>query len=185
MPYCSRCGSELPAHPPVRCPACGAQHWRNASPAANALVVHDGKLLLVRRAHDPWRGRWCAPGGFCDPLEHPIATVERETTEEAGLAIEVTGYLGTWISYYAEDDVAGTGAADDALIAVAYYHARLAGEAAGRLDPAEVSELAWFAPDALPDAVAPPGAFPLVLAAWLAALGRGETVTPLRDRPRR
>ncbi len=35
-------------------------------------------MLLLRRAKEPWKGRWDIPGGFCDADEHPITTAERE-----------------------------------------------------------------------------------------------------------
>lgn len=31
--------------------------------------------MLVRRAHEPWNGLWCAPSGFCEHDEHPIAVI--------------------------------------------------------------------------------------------------------------
>ena len=70
--HCSGCGAVLPHDPPVTCPACGAGHWRNAKPCAGALVVRDGRLLLVRRSMEPWLGWWDIPGGFCEEDEHPI-----------------------------------------------------------------------------------------------------------------
>jgi len=158
------------------------RHWRNAAPAAAALVTSAGKLLLVRRAHDPWRGLWCAPSGFCDGLEHPIATAERETREESGIAVRVTGYLGTWISYYAENDAAGTDS--DELVSVAYYHAERVGADGATPDPAEVTEARWFAWGELPERLAPPSAFPIILAAWRVALRAGTTTSPLPDRAR-
>ena len=184
LTYCSHCGAPLPHALPVACSACGTRHWRNPKPAAAALAVRDGALLLVRRAHDPWYGRWCAPSGFCDRDEHPIAAAERETLEETGIAVEVTGYLGTWLSYYAEDDASGNGD-DDEVVAVAYYHAVPVRGESGPFDRAEVTDARWFAPDEIPENVAPPNAFPAVLGAWRAACAAGETVTPLRDRPRR
>jgi ADP-ribose pyrophosphatase YjhB (NUDIX family) len=123
MTYCSSCGSPLPHGAPVRCLVCATDHWRNPKPAAAALVTRKRQLLLVRRAHEPWLGRWCAPSGFCDHDEHPITTAQRETFEETGLEVTVTGYLGTWVSDYAENDASGTGRDDDVVIAVAYYHA--------------------------------------------------------------
>ncbi|MGH9036149.1 MAG: NUDIX domain-containing protein, partial [Acidimicrobiia bacterium] len=70
MIFCSTCGSRLPAPLPATCPSCGAEHYRNAKPCAGALVMRDGKLLLMRRAHEPWLGRWDIPGGFCEVDEH-------------------------------------------------------------------------------------------------------------------
>ena len=167
----------------MACEECGERHWRNPKPAAGTLTTLDGRLLLVRRAIEPWAGRWCAPSGFCEFDEHPIVTAERETFEEAGVSVRVTGYLGTWMSYYAEDDLAGTGRDDDVVIAVAYYHAEPIGDPPAHVDRDEVSELGWFGADELPSALAPPAALPRVLASWRAAVRAGTTRSVMPDRP--
>ena len=95
--FCSACGAPIAEIAPVACASCGAEHWLTASRAAAALVVHEGRLLLTRRALEPWFGLWCAPSGFCDGPEHPATTAERETLEEVGLRVHVTGYLGHWV----------------------------------------------------------------------------------------
>jgi ADP-ribose pyrophosphatase YjhB (NUDIX family) len=172
--FCSGCGTRLEAPPPTTCSACGRRHWRNAKPGAAALAVRHGRLLLVRRALHPWRGAWCAPSGFCDGDEHPILTAERETLEEAGVCVRVTGFLGIWTSPYGDDGETA---------AVAYYHAEPVDSPAVAPDAAEVSEVAWFAWDELPADLAPPGRLPAILAAWRKAYLAGETVTPLPDRP--
>ncbi len=152
-------------------------HWANAKPAAAALVVQDGKLLLTRRAIEPWLGLWCAPSGFCDGAEHPIDAAEREAFEEAGMRVRVTGYLGVWIAEYAP----ATSAGDDAEhVAVAYYHAVPAGPAAANHDSVEVAELAWFAPGDLPRELAPPENGTRVLGAWRAAY---DSRTPVSAGP--
>ncbi|MGH3132922.1 MAG: NUDIX hydrolase, partial [Gaiellaceae bacterium] len=91
--FCSACGAELPSRPPVTCGECGTSHWRNPKPCANAVVVDGGRVLLARRAYAPWKGMWGTPGGFCEAGEHPIEAVERETLEETGLHVSVTGYI--------------------------------------------------------------------------------------------
>jgi len=55
---------------------------------------HMGRLLLVRRAHDPGRGRWSVPGGRIQPGEDDHQAVVREVAEETGLDVEVGAYLG-------------------------------------------------------------------------------------------
>jgi ADP-ribose pyrophosphatase YjhB (NUDIX family) len=166
--FCSGCGSPLGRPAPVACAACGRQHWANAKPCAAALVVQDGRLLLTRRAHDPWRGLWCAPSGFCDGDEHPIDAAEREVREETGLGARVTGE---------------TPAGDDAEhVAVAYYHAVPTGETVGSPDPREVDAVEWCDADRLPAELAPPTNGRHIFGAWRTAYAAGETTTPLRDR---
>lgn len=63
-------------------------------PCVGAVVVHDGRLLVVRRGHDPGRGSWSVPGGRVEPGESPDAACAREVREETGLDVEVGGLLG-------------------------------------------------------------------------------------------
>ena len=51
-------------------------------------VVHDGRLLLVRRASRRGRGNWQVPGGFIEPDETVEQAVLREVAEEAGATNE-------------------------------------------------------------------------------------------------
>jgi ADP-ribose pyrophosphatase YjhB (NUDIX family) len=170
--FCSACGAELPARPPVTCTRCGTEHYLNPWPCANGIVVRDGRVLLARRAHAPWYGLWASPGGFCELGEHPADTVVRELREETGLEVEVRDYLGTWVDVYADDP----DTPDAGFINVAYYTAALtSGRPAGAADPAEVSEVAWFAWDELPADLAPPGTLEAAL-----ELAR----SPGRSRPR-
>jgi 8-oxo-dGTP diphosphatase len=177
--YCSSCGGPLPQRPPVTCPACGAEHYRNAKPCAGALALRDGRLLLLKRANDPWSGRWDIPGGFCEATEHPMETAERETREETGLDIEITGFLGMWLDRYPDPKEA-----EYPIVTLnAYYHATVVSGAEGGIDPEEVSEIGWFEPDRVPVEIAFPNHAVAVLAAWRDAIRRGLTVTPLPDRP--
>jgi ADP-ribose pyrophosphatase YjhB (NUDIX family) len=168
----------MPSAPPVTCTTCGVMHFRNPKPCANAIVVDDGRVLLVRRALGPWYDAWCSPGGFCERGEHPIETVEREVLEEAGQRVEITEHLGVWVDEYAD----APGDPDAEVINVAYYLGRPTGPGGGAVDPAEVSDVGWFRWDQLPESLAPPETLEAVLAVARATLeGRG---TPLPDRPR-
>jgi 8-oxo-dGTP diphosphatase len=166
--FCSACGAELPHRPPVACAACGAEHWRNAAACANAVVRRaDGRILLTRRAHSPWLGRWCAPGGFCDHDERSEDAAVREALEETGVRVRLTALLGIWVDAYADDP----SDPDADWISVAYFAAEAIAEE-GESDPAEVAEQRWFLPDELPDDLAPPGTLRAVLDVW-EAHGRG------------
>lgn len=163
--FCSACGSRLRAAPPTVCPACGASHWLNPKPCAGDLVMHEGRLLLLRRAKPPHQGAWDIPGGFCNVGEHPEATAVREMLEETGLAVRVTGLLGIWPDRYGEGDVA-----DHTLNL--YYHAELLPDvpAVPPSDPEETLEAGWFEPDRLPADIAFPDHERQVLAAWRASV---------------
>jgi 8-oxo-dGTP diphosphatase len=50
-----------------------------------AIVVLDGRLLLVQRANDPGAGEWSVPGGRVEPGELLAEAVVRELAEETGL----------------------------------------------------------------------------------------------------
>ena len=91
--FCSNCGARLAHAAPVRCATCTTAHWRNAKPGAGGLVMHDNKLLLVRRSNEPRLGYWDIPGGFCEEAEHPINAAKREVFEETGLQVDAVGFL--------------------------------------------------------------------------------------------
>lgn len=59
--------------------------------------MHDdqGRLLLVRRATEPGRGRWSLPGGRVEPGESDAQALRRELAEETSLAVDVGPLVGT------------------------------------------------------------------------------------------
>jgi ADP-ribose pyrophosphatase YjhB (NUDIX family) len=61
-----------------------------------ALVYDDaGRLLMIRRGHDPDRGRWSLPGGRIEAGESDTEALVREVREETGLAVEVDDLVGS------------------------------------------------------------------------------------------
>lgn len=54
-----------------------------------AVVVKDGRALIVRRAHEPRKGEWSLPGGRVELGESLVDAVRREIREETGLEIDV------------------------------------------------------------------------------------------------
>ena len=51
------------------------------------VVVHDGRVLLIRRGKEPLRGRWVVPGGTVELGETLEAAVVREVLEETGIVV--------------------------------------------------------------------------------------------------
>ena len=75
----------------MRCEACDLIHYRNPAPAAGVLVLEDGKVLLVQRRFEPYRGKWSIPSGFIEYEEDVSVTAGRELLEETGLAVAIDG----------------------------------------------------------------------------------------------
>ncbi len=54
-----------------------------------AVIVENGKILLVRRANEPNKGKWSVPGGLVRKGERLMEALKREIMEELGVEIEV------------------------------------------------------------------------------------------------
>lgn len=57
-------------------------------------MVHDGRLLMVRRGREPARGLWTVPGGRVEFGEYITDALRREVEEETGLQVDVGDLLG-------------------------------------------------------------------------------------------
>jgi ADP-ribose pyrophosphatase YjhB (NUDIX family) len=60
-----------------------------------AVIKDDlGRLLLIKRGHEPGKGLWSIPGGRVEAGESDEAAVVREVREETGLAVTVGRLIG-------------------------------------------------------------------------------------------
>jgi 8-oxo-dGTP diphosphatase len=65
-------------------------------PCVGAVIKDDeGRLLLIKRGHEPSAGLWSLPGGRIEPGETDAEALVREMREETGLEIEAGHLLGT------------------------------------------------------------------------------------------
>lgn len=53
-----------------------------------AVIVQEGRVLLVQRGREPLKGHWSLPGGMVELGESLLAGVIREVKEETGLLVE-------------------------------------------------------------------------------------------------
>jgi 8-oxo-dGTP diphosphatase len=58
-----------------------------------AVVVEDGRVLLIKRGREPAKGQWSIPGGAVEVGETIHDALVREVHEETGLLVEVQEQL--------------------------------------------------------------------------------------------
>jgi uncharacterized protein len=71
---------------------------RGPSLTVDAAVVRDGKILLIKRGKDPFKGQWGLPGGFVASGEPVESATLRELEEETGLH----GTIGALVGVYSD-----------------------------------------------------------------------------------
>lgn len=145
--YCPDCGARLEIRiqedrPRDFCPACKQFHFQQLKVGAGAVIVSDGRLLLLQRSAAPFRGSWNLPAGYVEADESPYHAVIREVAEEVGLHVEVERLLEV---YYFEDDPRGNG------IMLVFQCRVVGGEVSGS---SEALSARFFAPADLPDDLA-------------------------------
>jgi ADP-ribose pyrophosphatase YjhB (NUDIX family) len=90
--FCPRCGSEglRPKEENfLACGACGLGYFINPAIAVTAVIVErGGRILLVKRAYDPMKGKLDLPGGFVNLDESAEDALKREIKEELDIRLE-------------------------------------------------------------------------------------------------
>lgn len=103
--FCPRCGKQTiaPEGPhAIRCRECDFLFFFNSATAVGGLIPDDrGRLLLLRRAKEPSKGKWGMPGGFLDRGESAEMALIREVREEVNLEVTGCEYLCSAPNYYA------------------------------------------------------------------------------------
>jgi ADP-ribose pyrophosphatase len=137
--FCPACGtkrSEFEPIRPFRCHGCGHTTFFGPVAAVGAIVTNnDGEVLLIRRAHDPAKGKLGMPGGFIDPGESAEEALRREVLEEVGLQIQNMTYLMSAPNCYAYRGI-------DIPVLDMFYTAQVK-EGEIRTEDGEVTEWYW------------------------------------------
>ncbi|MFB7518048.1 NUDIX hydrolase [Streptomyces sp. NPDC056144] len=109
-------------------------------PAASVVVVDEaGRVLLHRRTDN---GMWALPGGKMELGESLAGCGIRETFEETGVHVEITGIVGTYTN------PGHVFAYDDGEVRQEFSVCLLGRPAGGTLRASDESfEVAWFAPE--------------------------------------
>ncbi len=142
--FCLACGARLApvvedGHRRLRCPRCGWTYYANPVPAAVAVVIEGGRLLLGRRARAPYAGTWDLPGGFLEAGELPAAGLRRELREELGVGVRRATLIGFATDRYGPGGV---------VVLTALYRVHPTTRRVRAAD--DVSELRWFPLTAIP-----------------------------------
>jgi ADP-ribose pyrophosphatase YjhB (NUDIX family) len=149
--FCPQCGSELvlssksgvkKARP--YCVRCDFVHYGNPKPCVGAVIIRNGKVLLIQRANEPYKNYWDFPGGFLEAGESAEEGLKRELAEELKIAIKIVRLLSIHPDTYGPGGVATLNI---------YYSCKIS---QGVISPnqTEVAAAGWFMLDKLPSKLA-------------------------------
>ncbi|MFP4476495.1 MAG: nucleotide triphosphate diphosphatase NUDT15 [Desulfatibacillaceae bacterium] len=121
----------------MRCPACGWVQYRNPTVGA-AVIVLDGRNILLARRKGSYTGSWCIPCGHVEWDEDVRVSAAREFFEETGIVVDVGPVFDAHSNFHDPDR---------RTVGI-WFLGTVAG---GELRPgSDVSEVAWFSLDAPP-----------------------------------
>ncbi|MET7695368.1 NUDIX domain-containing protein [Streptomyces sp. NPDC005483] len=100
------------------------------SPIAGTVIVHERRLLLIRRASPVGALLWTLPSGKAEPGETASEAAVREADEEVGVSVAPMVVLGSRVH-----PLSGR--------RVMYVACRLLAGEAHAASPREVAEVAW------------------------------------------
>ena len=78
------------------CDHCAHVVYENPKIVVGSVVLHDGKVLLCRRAIEPRLGFWTLPAGYMELGETTEEGAKREAWEEARARLELDGLLAIY-----------------------------------------------------------------------------------------
>lgn len=158
--FCGRCGAamrECERERAMACPACGHMSFPNLSPAVIVAVEKEGRLLMGNNAKFP-RGRYSVLAGFVEPGESLEDAVSREIYEESGIRVKNIQYFGSQPWPFPNSLMLGFRAEWES------------GEPTP--DGAELTDVRWFSPEALPDIPSSVSISRQLIDDWLARTAR-------------
>ena len=105
-----------------------------------AVIVEDGRVLLVKRGKAPLLGEWSIPGGMLELGETMRQGAEREALEETGIVVRATELLGVFDRVVPDDKKATL----YHYVLIDFLCQRVSGDVLAAGDAADAR---WFTPD--------------------------------------
>ncbi|MFJ6453761.1 NUDIX hydrolase [Paenarthrobacter sp. NPDC091669] len=111
-------------------------------PAAYAVIVRDGKILLAYWKQDGKEG-WTLPGGGLDLAEHPVDGCRREVFEETGYQARIDRMLGIDVGHWPGDIRPDGSVKDFQALRLVYEASVVGGELTHEVD-GSTTHAAWI-----------------------------------------
>lgn len=108
-----------------------------------SIIIEEGRVVLVKRAHPPIQGQWSIPGGVLEVGELIREAAVREAREETGLIVDPGELLGVFDRVLRDPDKR----VQYHYVLIDFLCRRIGGELRAASDATEVR---WFKPEELP-----------------------------------
>jgi mutator protein MutT len=107
--YCPRCGKDSLREGKIdglKCVSCSFNFFLNPKPACVAVIFdNENKLIMTKRAINPFKGYWDLPSGFVKKGENAEEALIRELKEELSVDIKIKEYFWSVTGSYPYKDV--------------------------------------------------------------------------------
>lgn len=109
-----------------------------------AFIKKNDSVLLLKREHEPGKGKWSLPGGIVNLGEKIRDAIKREVEEEVGLKVDIVNIVDIFDSIEYDDK----GRVRFHYVIIGFMVKPVGGEVRGS---EEASQVKWFKADELKD----------------------------------
>jgi ADP-ribose pyrophosphatase YjhB (NUDIX family) len=116
------------------------EHPKQPLVGVGALIIENGRAVLIKRGKAPLLGEWSIPGGMLELGETLRQGAEREALEETGLVVRATELLGVFDRVVPDGD----GGVVYHYVLIDFLCEKVSGELQAGADAADAR---WFTPE--------------------------------------